>query len=302
MIAPSLTLRRAWEDHYRPFVEPDCADQTLRCYENAVRAWERMGSAHLPLTSLRATHFSLFKQEALKDRSPATVNRWFREMRAIFRFAQSEGLVDRVPTMRPAVVPEYVKWRPTLEQLGRLYSSVTASGVTWPSGSHEHAVDWWQSLIVWNYVGALRMSEFRTIRDVDCTADGIEWHAPKTQRLQFVAGLPCVMRQVRRMRLWMSPGQAFVTSAPGGHRQFDAARDLIGEAAGFRWWPHGLKRASVDAWHGVDPTAGTIVGHGRKSTACRHYLDRKAYLLKLMHKLPLPPEFDGTDRQMRLFG
>lgn len=302
MVAPVLTLRRAWEDHYRPFIEPEDAEQTIRCCESAVRAWERWGPAALDVRTARAQDWSEFKRTMLSaPRSPATVNHYLRDHRAILRFCAGEGVLSRVPEIRPVTEPEQVKWRPSLPEIGRLFSAVADAGVTWPLGPEGFAVDWWQTFIVWCYVGAFRHQEARRVRDVDCTPDGVELYAPKTKRLSFAPALPCVVRQVERMRRWQRPGNPFLMSCGNGHRQFDAARDLIGLAAGFAWRPHGLKRASVDAWFKVDPTAGTIVGHGRKSTAVRHYLDRKSYLMSLAHKLAIPPEFSGPERQLRLF-
>lgn len=296
-----LTLRRAWEDHYRPFIEPDSAEQTIRCYETTVKAWERWGSAALPLCSMRAQDFSDFKRRVLGvPRAAATLNRYLREMRAILNFMASEGHIDRVPQLRPTTEPEQCKERPTPDQVGQLFAAVRAADLRWPIGPPGFAIDWWQSFIVWGYVGAFRKSELRLLTMDHVTEDGIEFLTGKAKRLQFAPAFPCVVRQVHRMRAWLTPGRSQLLSGGHGGRQFRMARDAIGEAVGFEWRPHGLKRASIDAWFATSETAGIIVSHGRKSTAVRNYLDRKKWLMKVASRFEIPQEF-ADDRQLRLF-
>lgn len=288
-----LTIRDAWESFYRPYIEPTAAEGTLATYEYTVRAWERWGPSSAPVDTLRSQHFVEFKGALLAEgRAPATINRILREIRAVLRFLTSERLLRCMPQIRSVREPERRKPRPSMEQLGRLYEVMACDPMNWPLGPRAYRVAWWQSYLVWGVVGALRDSELRLVRHEHCTRDGIELIAPKTERFSFVAGIPCVMRHIERMQRFESEGNPFLLHAPAAKRQFYQAVRAIGLAAGVNWTPHALKRSGIDAWGDVCADCMEIVGHRyHGSTAIKDYLDRKRFLMKRMHLLPVPPQF-----------
>jgi site-specific recombinase XerD len=84
--AAPLTLALAFERHYLPFIGGNAAHSTVSNYRYTIKVWEDSGRASLDLRRLRSSDFSAFRDEMLRTRKPATVNRYLREIRAIVRF------------------------------------------------------------------------------------------------------------------------------------------------------------------------------------------------------------------------
>ncbi|MFV0443870.1 MAG: tyrosine-type recombinase/integrase [Planctomycetaceae bacterium] len=280
-----LTLAKAFETIYLPFIEATVAPMTITTYRAALRSWDRYGSPKRDVRHLAASDFGRFVSVYEKDHAPASVNGCLRHFRAILRFLHSEGIVDRIPQLRPVRVPEVVKPRPTFEQVGQLYAAIREAEVSW------RWPEWWETFIVLAFVGGLRLSELRALRWDDITDDGIELHRPKTARLTFVPPVPVVDAHLAMLRETVYEVDSRVLPAPGGSRQFYAEAKRIGDKAGIDWSPHALRRASVDNWTATDTLAGQIVGHSTLHVAFRHYLDKRAYLAKVAERLPIPSEF-----------
>lgn len=287
MIAPARTLRLLYEQHYEPFIASRAADGTLKDYRAALRAWDRYGKPLEPVENLYGADFNTFCARAVSERSPATIDKWLRVYRAVCQFALQEGIIDRLPVMRPLPIDEQIKWRPSPGELSRLYRACRVA--QWPDRAGG-PVKWWRAFLVLCYVGALRRSDcINRLQWDQVQDDGIHGRRHKRKRLVFVPMLPCVRRHLDSLE--REP--TFILPCPGGQRQFKAAQDAIGEAAGIAWTPHAIKRSGTDAWYEADPSAtcAHIVGHARQSVTIRSYLDRVKVLTTHAPNLPIPEAF-----------
>lgn len=297
MIAPvAPTLRTLAERHYLPFIAERAAAATLADYRAALNAWDAFGQPTTSVDSLYGADFNRFAKSATNaGKYPATIGKWFRVYRAVCQFAYQEGIIDRLPVMRPLPVDEQIKWRPSLDELSRLYRSCEVA--RWPDRCGGPAL-WWRTFLVLAYVGALRRSDcINRLRWDQVQDDGIHGRRLKRKRLVFVPMLPCVRKHLDA--LTPEPGSAFVLPCPIGPRQFRETQNAIGEAAGIAWTPHAIKRAGTDAWYQADPSAtcAHIVGHARMSVTIRSYLDRVMVLKTHAPNLPVPEAFGKQKRK-----
>lgn len=292
MIAPaSPTIRALFEQHYLPFVAGRAAEGTIKDYRAAIHAWDRFGQPSSRLDSLYGADFNRFCESAIAaGKSPATIDKWLRVYRSGCQFALQEGLIDRVPVMRPVPVDEQIKWRPTLSELSRLYRSCRVA--TWPDRAGGPVV-WWRAFLVLTYVGALRRSDcISRLRWDQVQPDGIHGRRQKRKRLTFIPMLPCVRAHIDSLK----QDGAFILPAPNAPRKFKEMQDAIGQAAGIHWTPHAIKRTATDEWFQADKsgTAGHIISHSRQSVTIRSYLDRVRWLTTVSADLAIPEAFGGA--------
>jgi integrase len=296
VIAPvsNPTLRTLIEWHYLPFISGRAAESTLKDYRAALNAWDRFGQPLKPVEDLYGADFNRFAETASNaGKAPSTVDKWLRVFRAGCQFGLQEGLIDRLPVMRPLPVDEQVKWRPSLDELSRLYRACRVA--KWPDRAGGPAV-WWRAFLVLSYVGALRRSDcINRLRWDQVMPDGIHGRRQKRKRLTFIPMLPCVRKHLDGLE--REAGSAFILPAPSGPRQFRETQNAIGQAAGFSWTPHAIKRAGTDGWYDADPsaTAAHIISHARLSVTIRSYLDRVKVLKTHAPALPIPEAF-GKER------
>lgn len=290
MIAPAenLNLRALFERHYLPFLQDSASSLTLADYRAAVNAWDRFGQPSKSIDSLYGADFKSFAKCAEEaGRKRPTIDKWFRVYRAAFTFGMHEGIVDRVPVMRPLPIDEQIKWRPTLAELSKLYRACRVA--KWPDRAGGPVV-WWRTFLVLTYVGALRRSDcINKLRWDQVQDDGIHGRRQKRKRLVFVPMLDCVRKHLDEL-----PRESvFILPCPGGQRQFKAAQDEIGKAAGIQWTPHCVKRTATDEWFQADKsgTAGHIISHARQSVTIRSYLDRVRWLTTVAPQLAIPEAF-----------
>jgi hypothetical protein len=283
-------MRALVEGHYLPFIRVRAAESTLKDYRAALSAWDRFGQPQKPIDELYGADFNRFAELALSDgKSASTVDKWLRVYRAGCQFGLQEGLIDRLPVMRPVPVDEQVKWRPSLDELSRLYRACRVA--KWPDRAGGPVL-WWRAFLVLSYVGALRRSDcINRLRWDQVQADGIHGRRQKRKRLTFIPMLPCVQKHLDGLE--REPGSAFILPCPGGARQFREAQNAIGQAAGIEWTPHAIKRAGTDGWFDADPsaTAAHIISHARLSVTIRSYLDRVKVLKTHAPNLPIPEAF-----------
>lgn len=298
MIAPaprSPTLRTLFERHYLPFIAGQASVGTVKDYRAALNAWGSFGQPDKSIDDLYGADFNRFCTAAVKaGKSPATIDKWLRVYRAGCQFGLQEGLIDRVPVMRPLPIDEQIKWRPTLDELGKLYRACRVA--KWPDRAGGPVV-WWRTFLVLTYVGALRRSDtINRLRWDQVQADGIHGRRQKRKRLTFVPMIPCVRKHLDML----TRESAFILPCPVGPRQFKEAQDAIGKAAGIDWTPHCIKRTATDEWFQADKsgTAGHIISHSRQSVTIRSYLDRVRWLTTVAPQLAIPKAFgDAVKRK-----
>lgn len=296
MIAPAqcLTLRTLVERHYLPFIDGRASAGTLADYRAALNAWQSFGKPASDASQLYGADFNAFvKSAADSGKAPHTINKWLRVYRAAFRFAFDEGLVCRVPVMRPVACDEQIKWRPTLDELSRLHRACRVA--KWPDRAGGPVV-WWRAFLVLSYVGALRRSDvLNRLRWDQVQPDGIHGRRQKRKRLTFVPMLACVRSHLDA--LTPEAGSKYILPCPSGPRQFRVAMEAVGDAAGIPEFhenkTHAIKRTATDEWFQADPsgTAGHIISHARQSVTIRSYLDRVRWLTTVAPNLAIPEAF-----------
>ena len=94
--------------------------------------------------------------------SPASVNKELRHLKAVLRVAHDWGYLSVVPKFRmlkePGKLPRYI----TPEHFAALYNACRSA--TLPADLPYPASDWWQALLVFNYMTGWRISEPLALR------------------------------------------------------------------------------------------------------------------------------------------
>jgi integrase len=103
------------------------------------------------------------------DKSPATVNKELRCLRAAFRKARRLKWIKEAPEIdflkMPGKLPTYT--RP--EDFAKLYAGCDA--MRWPDGQPYPAADWWRALLIVAYMTGWRISQILALRRADVDLD-----------------------------------------------------------------------------------------------------------------------------------
>lgn len=192
---PQLGLRGYYEKHILPEIQDQQTTSSLLSDRVALKHWERITSDP-PLTQINQNHLASFRDGLLaKDLSPATVNKYWRELRSIFNWAADEDYIPKAPSIsrrsKSKLVVELPKvQRETLsiEEVTRLFKACRKA--TYPAGGELPAPKLWRTAIVlWWFYGARTMDILKHLQwgNVHWNDRLLKFTAQKTGKLQ---GLP----------------------------------------------------------------------------------------------------------------
>lgn len=203
-----VTLRQFYEAYVLPEIKYEQAARSLDSDRDALNRWERY-TLNPDFRSVNAETLHNFKCAALKPAGTCeatTVNKTWRELKAIFEVAKELELIKKVPRIGLKKKSKLCKVGPKQQrdpinqtELSRIYQTGCASA-TYPANSTFPAPLLWRAAVVlfWTY-GARTLDFLRFLRwcDVDYDKSLITFNAMKTSKLQGLPMTPAVLAHLQ---------------------------------------------------------------------------------------------------------
>lgn len=193
-----MTLQDLLDDYYAPL--RGISERTQRLYQMTIKSFgEHLGCE--PTTEhLAEMPVARFLAARLRSRSPATAKKDSAQIRALWQFAGSRGIVSSFPVMRPIHVPERVPSAWTTEEMEALLESARlhpgkVSGV--PAGLY------FAALILTCYETGERISAVLSLRWDDVRGGLVTFRAEtrKNQTRDIVRGIsPVVIEALEKIK------------------------------------------------------------------------------------------------------
>lgn len=285
--AGRITVR----SYYESVLLPELAHQaktSLKEDATAMKHWENL-TGNPDIRELEKTHLFAFRDGMLsEEKSPATINKNWREIKAILEAAKEDDLINRVPQIarrmkcRLMEEPSKNQREPLTEsELTRLWRACKYA--TYPSGGQFPAPMLWRTAIAmwWTYGQRTRDLLDMDHKQVWWTQLLIRFEAQKTGKLQGLPIAPIIAQHLRSLKGHSSrifPG--FTTAG------FLDENGLIAKRGYYATWnaeicrnarleglqiKH-LRERAVTYYNGIEPGLGAwIAGHSVPGVTAQNY-------------------------------
>jgi integrase len=302
-----MTLREVFETFYKPDLVEEGRLSTAEAYETSLRAWERFTS-NPAVGDIDAALLDAFRRASLAGRSPQTVERDRRSIRAILRRIGPQhdrnprglGHLTQIPYMRPSRADLGFPRIVTFEELDALYAAFGQA--TYPL-SCVPAPEFWRTLIVLAYNVGARRHDLLTLRtsDVDFGRREIRFRARKTSRAQVVPINATVIAHLRaiwsdRAALFPNWHTAAKASASSRFRiRFNELQDLAGVR---RLGLQTLRKTCASAYADLagSDVAAYVLGHHTPGVSRQFYINPTRRVIEAVNSLPQPESFRTPKR------
>ena len=281
-----LTLSRFYQETYGPTKHLGRSPATVESYHYSMRTWDRL-TGDLPLSEITPQDVVTFLAEIAKTRSPATVNSYMRNLRAIMSLAQEHDKAHESWSHRSAKIPHMPETHddPVAYLLEEIEAIVTVarklrgkkvSGI--PRGK------WWPAMLLTMFGTGVRVSALMNARfdDLDLADEptivirGETQKNNKGRRYKLIAEAADALRQMGaqvRDRLFPWPYDQQSRQWPTLTRHFRRILDAAGlKQPGHPFHQFRRSCASYTAAAGGEGLAQSQLGHASPSTT-RAYLD-----------------------------
>lgn len=193
--ANQLSLRGYYQKEVLPEIRYEQAASSLEQDEIALRHWERY-TTNPPIVEIGKEHIAMFRDGLIaRGLANSTVNKYWRELRAVFNWAQDEAVISRTPVISKRSKSKLLKEPSkrqretlTIDEVTRLYKA--CSKATYPDGGETPAPKLWRTAVVlWWFYGARTMDLLKHLEwsNVLWNDRLLRFAAQKTGKLQ---GLP----------------------------------------------------------------------------------------------------------------
>ena len=308
-----ITLRSWYERLILPDIQDSLAPRSLNEDRVALNRWEE-ATGNPDIREVDKTTL-----ETLRDHldgrgcSPATINKYWRELVGIFRDAKEEGIIPKVPSISRRqksglVTAKTVKiQRPTItmEEANRLYDACKFA--TYPHGGEHPAPRLWRAALVLFYTyGARTLDILQTLewKNILWSDRLIKFQAMKTSKVQGLPMTEAVIDQLRRIR-----GRSY-RCFPGfkttGHQDnetgkwkrgfYTTLRTEIVPRAGVDITFKHFRQSVVTRYNGIEPGLGSwIAGHFVPGVSAQNYDLPTERIRKAIEAAPVPKSFYRED-------
>lgn len=200
LFAPSdasqeLTVRDFYQDTVLPVIQHEQSPRSLAEDRIALNHWERI-TGDPAIRKVNRDHITQFRDGLLRRKcSPGTVNKYWREIKAILSWASAEQVIGQVPSLSHRSTSRLIKEQPKRQRESLSDEEVTAlylacKKATYPAGGQVPAPKLWRTAIVlWWHYGARTLDVVRELTwdNVHFEDRLLKFTAMKTRKLQ---GLP----------------------------------------------------------------------------------------------------------------
>ncbi len=212
-----LRLRGYYEKYILPEIKEEQSPGSLIQDRVALNHWEAL-TENPTIDQINRDHVIAYRDGLIKrGLSPATINKCWRELRAMFNWAADENYIVKAPSISRRSKSKLVKQPPkiqretlTIDEVSRLY--LACRKATYPTGGEVPAPKLWRvAIVLWWFYGARTMDVIGKL-----TWDNIHWNdrllvfvAQKTGKLQ---GLPLTdlvaahLKSIKRKSNLVFPG------------------------------------------------------------------------------------------------
>lgn len=202
----AITLRAFYESNVLPEIEEQAAG-SLAEDRYALAHWERH-TGNPELRAIDKGHLIRLRDGMLRaDRRPGTINKTWRELRAILQMAADEELLNRVPQigrrMKSRLVREPAKAQReiiTREELTRLWHACEFASYPNPKRFPTAAI--WRTILLMFWLYGPRTQDLFRLRwdSIYASSMLIRFEAMKTKKLQGLPLTPLVFESIRALR------------------------------------------------------------------------------------------------------
>lgn len=307
-----LTLREFYEETILPVIQLEQSQRSLVEDRVALNHWERL-TGNPDLKSISRKHIARFRDGLIEGRSAATVNKCWREIKSMLRWASEEDVLERVPVISHRSKSRLCKEAPkkqretlSMDEITALYRACRAA--TYPAGGRVPAPKLWRcAIVLWYFYGARTLDVVREL-----TWDNIHWQdrlivyrAMKTRKLQGVPLTDLVVKHLRSVQ--RSSPQIFAGFRTPGHHNartgkwkrgyYTTWRNEIQPAAELSgiWIKH-FREAMITRNNGIEPGLGNwIAGHYMPGVSAQNYDLPTKRIREAVESTPVPECFYELD-------
>ena len=298
-----------FREEYEKKIASGMKPQTRRCTLDAINHFQRIikpAKVQAIGTSTIDEFIRIRRTEKGKKEdstiSPATINKELRHLKSVLRVANDWGYLPVIPRCRMVKEPEKLPRYVVPEHFAAIYNA--CSSAEKPAGLPYPASDWWQALLVFNYMTGWRISEPLALRreDIDLdAATAITRHADnKGGRDELIPLHPVVVEHLRKITCF----DPFVFPWHHHERTLWAEFERIQKAAGihldcreshkhtdacYRYGFHDLRRAFATAnAETLTPDALQALMRHKSYTTTQRYINIGKQLNPSVAKLSVP--------------
>lgn len=291
----TLTLRETFEKHYD---KTELRKATLVTYRAALVNWEKH-TDNPPVNEVVNQTMDGFKKAAIEaGLKPASVNNYWRHIRAIFRrlapafTGNPTGLeiIERVPYMKLLKCPRKIPRRVSMDEFNRFY--LACSVATIPHQAAAPAPAYWRALIVLAYTTGLRKGDLFNLRetDIDLEKRTVHFTAQKTGSESVH---PLTVEAVTHIAKIISGREFLFARMSASSGRFTLIWREILEAAGIeRFTLHDIRRTAASEIERVRSGMGRLLlQHAPKGVTETHYLNMGEELADAVREMNVPVTF-----------
>jgi integrase len=305
----TITLRSYYARVLLPeLLAEEQAHKSIQSDWCAIRRWEEL-TPDRDLRDIGRDDLLAFRDRlAARGRSPATINCYWREVKAVFEDAVYRGLLPRVPALGRRQKSRLVKEPPkrqrkplTETELTQLWRNCSAA--TYPAGRQFPAPLLWRValMLFWTY-GARTLDMLRALTwpSIDLDARLLRFEAMKTSKLQ---GLPLTdavvahLRAIRGRSDRVFPGfdstGCVLRAGPVKRGYYTTWRRVIG-ADSFAppiWLKH-FRESMVTRFNALWPDLGAwVAAHYMPGVTAQHYDYPTERIRSAIESAPVPACF-----------
>lgn len=297
-----LRLGDAFARFHRPDLDGRVSRKTLDTYREVLAAWQRH-TDDPPIGRINNATLAKFRDAYAAGRSPATVNRAWRHLRAIFRRLGpaetgnplGESILSRTPYMAPLREQRRIPRMVSNADLDAVYRA--AGSMSWPAFADAPPADWWRAWLALAVGCGPRIGDLLRLRPADVDARGrlLRYRAQKTGTPLEIPLGDVVLAHLRRIggtrpRLFLTSETASL-SMPLFYRAWS---DLLDRArVRRRFTPHDLRRTCGSLYFRVGgyELAAYVLGHAQRSVTMSYYVDPREAARDAADAIDWPPAF-----------
>lgn len=309
----TITLRDWYERVMLPEIKEWQSSRSIDSDWTALRHWESVFPA-LDVRQVTREHVKKFAAYLSRRRSPATVNKVWRELRPMLTYAAECGVIDAPPDMGYRRKSKLVREAPpeqrepiTVDEVTRIWGACRHA--TYPDGLPMHPMHYWRAALVlfWLY-GPRTLDLFAglTWGDVRTDSRRLLIRAAKTRKIQGLPLTDIAIRHLDRIRplRWAQDDRVFRGFNSRGFLADDGSIARRGFGSTWRVEICGaaaidppiafknFRETAVTRYNAIEPGLGAwIAGHYVPGVTAQHYDYPSERIRAAVESAPVPEVF-----------
>ncbi len=308
-----LRLRGYYEKFILPEIKEEQSASSLMQDRVALNHWEALTDDPV-IDQVSREHVIAYRDGLIKKGlSPATINKCWREVRAMFNWAEEEEVISKAPAISRRSKSKLVKQPPkmqretlSIEEVTRLYRACARA--TYPVGGEVPAPKLWRTAIVlWWFYGARTMDVIGKLswENIHWNDRLLKFSAQKTGKLQ---GLPLTdlvishLKSIKRNSRLVFPGfktkGCFLRGSQTWKNGYYTTwrRDIQGTANLSGIYIKHFRETMVTRNNGIEAGLGNwIAGHYMPGVSAQNYDLPTQRIRDAIDRTPVPDCFNEID-------